>query len=304
MALLLLGGWEVFWRARGFKPAPVDNARLWAAARSRVRPDSTVLVGSSRMHADVRPSTFAEASGADTVQLAVSGGMSYPVLESLARDPSFRGTVVCDLMEVEITTGLTTRTEKEFVGAYEHQTPASSAEASLQRPVQEHFAYGLPQLALPSLSGDLLRGRLPESSDSPSVIGADRTLSVDFGKVDIATLRDKVASLSVYQGPEISPEEFVARARRFEELAERIEARGGRVVFVRMPVSGVLWERLERAYPKAAYWDEFARRTRFRTVHFKDYAGLQVECPDGSHLDMRDAPRFTEALARIIFPAG
>ncbi|MDQ3917245.1 MAG: hypothetical protein M3348_01975, partial [Acidobacteriota bacterium] len=105
------------------------------------------------------------------------------------------------------------------------------------------------------------------------------------------------ASLSVYQGPEISPDEFVARARRFEASAEEIEKRGGRVLFVRMPVSGPLWERLETAYPKASYWDEFARRTRFRTVHFKDYPGLQVECPDYSHLDARDAPRFTAALA-------
>jgi hypothetical protein len=302
LALLLLAGWEILWRAQGFRPALNDDARLWALARHRVRPDSTVLVGTSRMHAGVRPSTFEEVTGAHTVQLAISAGMSYPVLENLARDPTFRGTAVCELSEIEITTGMTTDLEKGFVAAYERETLAARGEASLLRWVQEHLALGLSRLALPAVLAGVIRGQLPDSSAASSLfVGEDRTVSVDFSRRDLAQLRARVASWSVNQGPEVSPEEFVARACRFEVLAEQIERRGGRVVFVRMPVSGLLQEWLEKAYPKASYWDEFARRTHFQTVHFRDYPDLRVECPDYSHLDMRDAPRFTEALASITF---
>jgi hypothetical protein len=300
LILLLLAGWEAFWRVRGFRPALYDDPGLWAAARHRVRPDSTVLVGSSRMHAGVRPSVFEEVSGRDTVQLAVNGGLSYLVLEHLARDPTFRGTVVCELWELEITTGLTTHLEKDSISAYERETLAGWSESFLHRFVQERLAFASPQLSLPAVAGGVLRGQSPVPS-TPAAIGEDRALYVDFTKTNVEKLRSQIASVSVYQGPEISPEEFVARARRFEVLAEEIERRGGRVVFVRLPISGVLWERLEKAYPKTSYWDEFARRTHFQTVHFKDYPGLQIECPDSSHLDMRDAPRFTKALANIIF---
>lgn len=301
LTLLLLAGWETFWRARGFNPVLDDDAKLWASTRRRVGPDSTVLVGSSRMHAGVSPSIFEEVTGRDTIQLAVNGGMSYLVLENLARDRAFRGTVICELTEVEITTGMTTFWEKGFISWYEQGALAERSESLLRRFAQGHLAFASPQLSLPMVVKSVLQGHLPVPSSSPATISEDRTLSLDFTKVDIEKLRSRVASLSVQQGPEISPEEFVSRAHRFEVLAEEIERRGGHVIFVRLPVSGPLWEWLEKAYPKASYWDEFARRTHFRTVHFKDYTDLQIECADYSHLDMRDAPRFTRALAKILF---
>ncbi|HZT57749.1 MAG TPA: hypothetical protein VFA21_03900 [Pyrinomonadaceae bacterium] len=301
LVLLLLGGWEVFWRTRGFEPSVSDDARLWSAARHRVRPDSVVLVGSSRMHAGVHPSDFQQATGILPVQLAVNGGMSYPVLENLARDQSFRGTVICDLSEAEVTTGMTTYLETGFVNSYEHETLAGRAESRLQMFAQAHLVLASPQLSPPLLEAAALQGRLPAPATSPATVGEDRTLYLDFTKADLEKLRPKIADMTVAQGPDISPEEFVARARRFVSLAEKIEARGGRVVFVRFPTSELLWERLEKAYPKASYWDEFARRTHVQTVHFKDYPELQFDCPDYVHLDMRDAPRFTSALAKIVF---
>ena len=36
-------------------------------------------------------------------------------------------------------------------------------------------------------------------------------------------------------------------------------------------------------------------------IHFEDYPGLSgYDCPDGSHLDVRDARKFTRALVRIL----
>ena len=310
LTFLFLAGWEALWRAKGFEPFP-DDPKLWAQARRRVRPDDTVLVGSSRTATGVLPYEYREVTGTAPIQLAIPGGRSYLVLENLARDPTFRGTVVCELSEKEIITGRISNFEKDTdnLGWYERETLVTRGESFLQLLVQKRFAFTssdlTSQLSLSMVARGVLGGRLP----APPVLdnGAwreERTLLLDFLKVRadiLEKLRAAYASGIVDLGPEVSPEEFIVRARRFEALAEEIERRGGRVIFVRYPVSGLLWERLEKSYPKASYWDEFARRTRFRTVHFKDYPELQIECPDYAHLDMRDAPRFTRALAHIIF---
>ena len=303
IGLLLLGSWEAFWRLKGFRPVVIDDAPSWAAARQAVQPQSVVLVGSSRMHADIHPAIFAQASGHHTVQLAINGGLSYLVLEHLARDPDFKGTVICETWEVEIITGMTTRLEQDVLNAYKKSSLADKSESVLRRTVQNNFAFALTQLAFPLVVQHVVNGR-PLWPSSDYTIGEDRTLAVDFTRANLEALRAKTVSGFGHRGPTASAEEFVVRAQRFETLAERIEQRGGRVVFVRLPVSGVIRDELEKNYPKKNYWDEFARRTRFATIHFADYPELQFECPDYSHLDRREASQFSAALARILLEKG
>jgi hypothetical protein len=287
---------------KGFKPMLADDARLWSAARQSVRRESIVLVGSSRMHADVHPAFFDEVVGERPVQLAVNGGFSYLVLEQLARDSKFRGTVICELTEVEIATGRTTELEKGYINSYQPATLAQQSESFLKHLAQKHLTFASPQLSLPALINYALHGQRPQPSTHYH-IAEDRALLVDFTSLDIEKLRSLTTAAS-YQGPDLSPAEFVAQSRRFEELANEIERRGGRVFFVRLPVTGVLWDRLEKAYPKKSYWDEFARHSHSQTIHFKDYPELQVECPDYSHLDMKDSPGFTRALAKVLLEKG
>ena len=303
IVLLSLCAWETFWRIKGYRPAISDDVRLWISARQSVKPDSVVLVGSSRMHADVHPSYFKEVAGMAPTQLAVNGGMSYLVLEQLAHDVTFKGTVICDLMEVEIATGMTTVWERGVINSYKQRTLAERSDGFLQRLVQKKLALALPQLSLPALAADVVKRQWPAITPHYQ-ISEDRALLVDFSRLDVAKLRNYITSVTVDQGPQITPAEFIARTRRFEVLAEEIERRGGRVIFVKMPITGILWDRLEKAYPKASYWDEFARQTHFATIHFRDYPELQIECADYSHLDMRDAPRFTRALAKILLEKG
>lgn len=303
VALFLLGSWEAFWRLKGFRPVVSDDASMWGAARMTVGPESVVLVGSSRMHADVLPAIFAQASGHHTVQLAINGGLSYLVLEHLARDPDFTGTVICETWELEIITGRTTPLEQAILAGYKKPTVADKSEYFLRRSVQKRFSFALPQLAFPLVVQHLVKGK-PLSPSSDYTVGEDRAMVIDFARENLEVLRQKVASGFGHQGPAVSSEEFVARARRFEALAEQIEQRGGRVIFVRLPVSGVVWEELEKNYPKKVYWDEFARRTRFATIHFADYEELTLECPDYSHLDSREASHFSSALAKILLEKG
>jgi hypothetical protein len=61
----------------------------------------------------------------------------------------------------------------------------------------------------------------------------------------------------------------------------------------------------EKRYPKSKYWDQFAKMTNAVTIHFKDVPELSnFDCPDASHLDFRDAPRFTISLGNELRRLG
>jgi hypothetical protein len=90
---------------------------------------------------------------------------------------------------------------------------------------------------------------------------------------------------------------YDSRAREVERAVRAILARGGRVILLRMPTSGLVLEAEQKRWPRALFWDRVAASTRARTVHFEDWPGLNgFTCPDGSHLDYRDRSAFTEAF--------
>lgn len=92
-------------------------------------------------------------------------------------------------------------------------------------------------------------------------------------------------------------EEWTEQIAEVEILVDRIVSRGGTVVFVVFPVADMVLSVPERYYPKAEFWDGFARTTKGIAVHFLDVPTLRdFDLPDLSHLDYRDAPRFTGAL--------
>jgi hypothetical protein len=80
-------------------------------------------------------------------------------------------------------------------------------------------------------------------------------------------------------------------------MVRNLRARGGNVVFVRAPSSGDRWDLEEQYHPKASNWDQFATASIAPCLHFRDYAAMRdCQCPDESHLDARDSPRFTRSL--------
>jgi hypothetical protein len=94
---------------------------------------------------------------------------------------------------------------------------------------------------------------------------------------------------------------FDENTRSIAAMVERIQGRGGRVVFVAMPSSGLVRDIDERRFPKELFWNRFITIVKAPAVHFEDVAALsRFTCPDGSHLDMRDQMEFTRALASSV----
>jgi hypothetical protein len=91
-----------------------------------------------------------------------------------------------------------------------------------------------------------------------------------------------------------------ALEQRFRDTTQhiaRIQARGGKVVFLRLPVVGPLAEREEQLAPRAFTWDRLVKENGVPAIHFADHAELRsFNCPEWSHLSAPDSVEFTRRL--------
>ena len=128
---------------------------------------------------------------------------------------------------------------------------------------------------------------------------------IDQGAIVSAAHRQRRATTTLRALGSVNPDVWLANALRLEPAIEKLEARGGKVVFVRWPTSGEHWQLDREYFPREKFWDRLAESTSALTIHFQDYATLRgFECPDTSHLDYVQAHLFTSALAEILVEKG
>lgn len=98
VAIGATAAWELYARSLGYAPTLNDNDDLWTTARRRVEPESIVIIGDSRGWFDIDLDEFEKGLGKRPVQLAAPGSTTWPVLEDLAKDESFHGTIICSFV--------------------------------------------------------------------------------------------------------------------------------------------------------------------------------------------------------------
>ena len=77
----------------------------------------------------------------------------------------------------------------------------------------------------------------------------------------------------------------------------KLRARGGRIVFIRFPMSGELKKLESQATPRVGPWDRIIRETGAPGIYFEDYPELaSFDCPEWSHLSASDSVEFTKRL--------
>ncbi len=82
---------------------------------------------------------------------------------------------------------------------------------------------------------------------------------------------------------------------------DKIRSRGGDVLFVRPPSSGLYKEAEMKGFPRAAYWDRLLAFTGSKGVHYSDYpATAELICPEWSHLCPADAVIYTKSLVKAL----
>jgi hypothetical protein len=298
-----IGAWELYWRAAGVRASARDPA-AYVVARARLDSRSTILLGTSKMQSDVDPRVWANALGqTPPVLLAVAGSSPVPLLELLAADPDYRGTVVMEILP-RIVFASTAERERAVL-AYEEsyheasRSPAEWTEARLQLLVSSSVVFRRSGLRLRDAVRAVQRGRRPPIPDFR--MRRDRFFPLVFQPETIqeradGTLRRMRAAAGPAQGAQL--DSIIERVGR---AVLAIQRRGGKVVFVVLPGSGPVRAYEDDQYPRARYADVLATRTPAVMINAEDHPALSgFDCPDGSHLAAADTPRFTQALAEII----
>jgi hypothetical protein len=314
--------WEFYCRAIGYGPTLNDNEDLWTRARRRVKPESVVIIGDSRAWFDLDLDELQKGLGKRPVQLAGPGSCAYPVLADLTNDETFHGAIICSvtprLFMAPPGSPPMERAEKN-VRRSRTQTPAQRASQYLAMPLEEHVAFLKQQdLTLDELLKRLPIPNRPGAHVPPhpppyfqSIDRERRARMIEECARPGSELQRRIQQgwLPLFTPPPpptyIPREAFVAKMKeaieaRFRDTTaavEKLRARGGKIVFVRLPVAGELKVFEDRTTPRSQIWDRIIKDTTAPGIYFEDFPELSgFNCPEWSHLSAGDSVEFSKRL--------
>lgn len=328
--LLVAGAVAAFLEYRlamlGYQPTARDTPARWMAERNRAAAlgeRALILVGASRFQVGLDLAALRKETGLEPVQLAIDGSAGGPVLENLVKDPAIRGTILFDYYGYALGgDGVAEKWVRQYETSggrtawFEH--PALASENLLSDWLRDRlriYADGADPLlslrlrvwpAAPSRQYLVMlpdRSRPADYSRTPMPAAyhgrVARTLgkSFDLESPGIETrLADRAARLKPADSRPLG-----TIAAELSAMAAKLRARGGDLILLAMPTSGLVREIEERRYPRAQFWDRLLAESAvagidaLREPDFGSYV-----CPDGSHLDQRDRARFARELAAAL----
>jgi len=313
--------WELYVRSIGYGPTLNPTDDLWAQRRRAVKPESVVIIGDSRGWFDLDLGELEKGLGKRPVQLAMGGGCAYPVLADLANDERFHGTIICSVVPrlffAPPGSPPMDRSGKSVRRSHT-ETWAQRASQYLAIPLEENMAF----LKQDDLTTEALLEELP-IPDRPNAqvppagppyfgtIDRERRARMIERCAQPGKLQSKIQQrwLRLFNPPPppsfIPLEAFIATMQKAQEdrfldtmkAVEKLRARGGKIVFVRFPVSGELKTLEDKLSPRAQLWEPLLKRTGVTGIYFEDYPELaSFVCPEWSHLSAGDSVEFSKRL--------
>ncbi|MBA2585583.1 MAG: hypothetical protein H0U99_03765 [Chthoniobacterales bacterium] len=318
--LVAAAAWEIHCRAVGYAPTLNDTEDLWAQARRRVEPESLVIVGDSRAWFDLDLDELENGLGKRPVQLAQAGSCAYPVLEDLANDERFHGTIICSIVPRMFFApgGPLMENAQKAVKRYHTQTVAQRFSHHLAMPLEEQVAFLkerdlttealLKELPLPNRPGAPVPRRVPpyfQTVDRERRARMTESCALP-GRLQTRVKTGWLPLFTPPPPPSFVPEEVFAqrmgqaieaRFRNTSAAVDRIRNRGGKIVFVRFPVTGELKTLEDQATPRSGIWNRLLKDTAAPGIYFEDFPELAgFNCPEWSHLSAGDSVEFTKRL--------
>ena len=313
--------WEMYVRSIGYAPTLNGTEDLWADRRRAVRPESVVIIGDSRGWFDLDLDELEKEFGKRPIQLAMGGGCPYPVLADLADDKAFHGTIICSVVPRLFFAppgSPPMERAKKAVRRYRTETLAQRASQFLAMPLEEHVAFLkqedlstealLENLPIPNRPGALVPPRLPPYFGT---LDRERRARMIERCASPGPLQSTVQQVWLHLFSPPPPPSYIpietfgkqmqkAAADRFVDTissVQKLRGRGGKIVFVRFPVSGELKALEDRISPRAALWEPLLQRTGVPGIYFEDFPELATfHCPEWSHLSAGDSVEFTKRL--------
>lgn len=333
MLLAYVYATETALSAKGFTPTVIDSKALWIKERERASKlggRALILVGASRIQLGFDLDVLRQKTGLEPIQLAIDGSSYAPVLNGLASDTAIRGTIILDLMPGPVSLDIDSKgTSKHYQEAYEAMAAGHFRWPTYQ--TAELWSTGAVTALLTNYADggrpwDSLVNRLFNAKATPQYLLTfpDRSRKADYQRVSIPDYYLSRVLRHIGNPPDLnanqSGEELRARLTDYidhlqpkpestqsekgladlERLVSAIQSRGGRVIILAMPTSGLVQAADSKRFPRHLYWGKVVASTTAQTIHWQDYQSLSgFNCPDGSHLDAKDTVAFTNAFTLV-----
>lgn len=323
LSILGLTAWEYYWRAQGKIPDIDDNKDLWAVQRAKVEnlnKDGVILMGSSRVLFDIQLEQWKKETGIQPIQLATAGASPLPIFHDIVNNTDYTGTVI-----VGVTPGLffsTTfpqagpwRRAQTRIDHYQNRTYAQRLNHSLSMPLQKHLV--LVSTSEEGWSDDIdlksLLNTIPFGTDRlkeppfPPFFKFEYMDEHRNNRMSDKTANDTAFARTVKNvwqailaGNDRPPQKEETTSF-FVEDAKTFKERGGNLILLRCPSSGMFKELETKYLSRTDFWEELVKATGAHAYHYEDYEQFKnLECPEWSHLSAQDADFFTRELVKIM----
>ena len=317
VTVLLLGGWELYWRDFGATPSYRNSEGLWAIERRRIdrgEGDKTVFGGSSRVFFDTQLDVWERESGARPIQLALEGTSPVWLMEDLAEDTDFTGTLIVGVSPGLFFSGFEYRADA--YKRYREESPSQWLGQRISMLAEPHLAFYNFDFSLFTV---LKRQAWPERD------GVDTRIDVrklaNYSRDRNARLWVKVEEDDDYRelAKRIWADGFIPIEERDDEwlkkaletrdmqieravsATKKLRQRGVEVIFARNPSEGHYAIRDPMYNPRSETWDVLIERTGALGIHWQDHEDLQgYWLPEWSHLSGDEADRYTKTLYHVI----
>ncbi|HAT67781.1 MAG TPA: hypothetical protein DCS66_24810 [Flavobacteriaceae bacterium] len=336
--LILIVGWELYWRSQNRTPNLDDNKALWAQQWSKFETSNEnkiVFIGSSRILFDIQRPIWKKYTNTDAIMLGVQGGTPLPILKQVLEDTNYKGLIVVgvapDLFfwasEID---DFSWKRSKALLDYSKDRTYAQRINQNLSIPLQKNLAFyrdgneewsddvDLATLLKNLRSGERA-GPIPPPFFNFEDVHLDRNVEMSTKATQDSVFANtiiKAWGLDEWEKEIEDSEEYkkmqkdIENKRNkvisyFSKYAEEYTRKGGSIVLVRCPSSGKYRDLERRDFPREEFWDSLVNNTNLPSIHFEDYPQLMgLKIPELSHLSKEDANFFTLELIKIFKQEG
>lgn len=307
LLLLVVGSWEFLIRKAALGPEFIDNRALWVSTRHKLNTYGTngiAVLGASRVQRAIHPKTLARELGGPVAHLAVEGTSAMPLLEDLALDPRFRGTVLVSVAPAfsfnRKLSKLDAGNQAAWVAYHRSQSRSRRIEHMLRLAIQGLFAFRSPDAAVTRVIPDmLLRGKLPEPDFKTTF--ADRSVSIDYSKFERTANPQGIVDFYLENTEAYEADEFADLINYISAVVTILKVKSCRVIFLRLPSGDIVRDLERQMFPNERFWGYMQDNINAEFIHFEDYPALAGFLSiDGSHIASENSPAFTKVLADVI----
>jgi hypothetical protein len=307
LLLLTVGVWEFVLRSMGLGAEYIDNRALWVSTRHRLNTygnDAIAVLGASRVQRAIHPETLARELGGSVAQLAVEGTSAIPLLEDLAVDPRFTGTILFSVAPAfsfnRKLSKLDAGDQAAWVEFYRAQSRSRRIEYELRLSIQGIFAFRSPDASMIRVLPEILgSGRLPDTDFKTTF--ADRSVDIDYSKFERVANPQRIVDLYLQNTEAYEADEFADLITYVSRLVDILDAKHCRVIFLRLPSADIVRDLERRMFPHERFWGYMEENINAEFIHFEDYPELSgFLSVDGSHVASENSAVFTKVLAGII----